>query len=408
MKKFQVPNIIRGFLGDAAWSVAGLVLMNVVAQFVVYPVWNRTLGSEEYGNIIFMISIMNIVAVSLGASCNYSRMRNSAGGGTNNRPYIYTLILGSIIIFPAFCILWQLDIITGSWVDLILFYLLVCATLWRTYADVEYRLTLNYKGYFCYYLIISVGYLCGIAVFLQTRFWQLALLPGELAGLVIVAYKGSVFRKDKKLSVQQLREVVQLILMVLGGQLLSNLIFNGDRLLLKMFISGSAVTLYYLASLLGKTMSLVTMPLNSVLIGYLSKYEGKFTRKMMNRISQISVAAIVAATVACTIGSHLLIPLLYPSDYSAAKEYFFIANLSQIFYFVSTVIVNSVMLRFAAAKFQIYVNVVYAVLFCVLCVPLTLAGEIWGFCIGLLIACVARFLMSLVLCYRDTERSSYK
>ena len=57
---------IKALLTDSMWSIAGLMLMNVVVQFLVYPVWNNHLGSEEYGNILYLISIMNIIAISVG------------------------------------------------------------------------------------------------------------------------------------------------------------------------------------------------------------------------------------------------------------------------------------------------------------------------------------------------------
>lgn len=402
MKRKPISNFIKGFFTDSLWSIAGLVLMNVAAQFAVYPVWNRQLGSEVYGNIIFMISVMNIVTVSLGGSCNYARMRNSVDGVTGNRPYLLALILGSTAALPLVCSLKLLGVFTLSWTETALFCLLLCATLWRTYADVEYRLSLNYKGYFRYYLCITLGYLAGIGLFLWSGLWPLALLPGEIAGLLMVICRGSVFKRDKIAVPSQ--EIFRLILVLLGGNFLSNLIFNADRLLLKFLLGGTAVTVYYLASLLGKTMTLVTMPLNSVLIGYFSRYTGRFTRSMVHKITLISFGAAALAAIACTLGSYILIPLLYPADYAAAKEFFLIANLSQIFYFISTVITNSVLLRFARARYQLYVNLCYAVLFCGLCIPLAMAAGMSGFCTGLLITCAARLIFSLLLCYHDAEK----
>lgn len=65
------------------WSIAGLVIMNVVAQFAVYPILNKRLGVEEYGDIIYLLFIMNIIAISAGTACNYARMRKSADGENN-------------------------------------------------------------------------------------------------------------------------------------------------------------------------------------------------------------------------------------------------------------------------------------------------------------------------------------
>ena len=83
---------IKALLTDSMWSIAGLMLMNVVVQFLVYPVWNNHLGSEEYGNILYLISIMNIIAISVGSACNYARMTESATKDTWNINYSYGIL----------------------------------------------------------------------------------------------------------------------------------------------------------------------------------------------------------------------------------------------------------------------------------------------------------------------------
>ena len=60
---------VKRVMSDSVWSIAGLVLMNAVAQFAVYPVWNRELGNERYGTILYLISAMNILAISMGVAC---------------------------------------------------------------------------------------------------------------------------------------------------------------------------------------------------------------------------------------------------------------------------------------------------------------------------------------------------
>ena len=59
-----------------------MMLMNAVAQLIVYPQWNKALGNEEYGNILYMLSLMNIAAASMGTACTSSRMKHSAAEQT--------------------------------------------------------------------------------------------------------------------------------------------------------------------------------------------------------------------------------------------------------------------------------------------------------------------------------------
>ena len=391
-------------LSDSAWSVAGLVLMNVAAQFAVYPVWDRRLGNEAYGNILYLIAMMNILAVSVGSAANYARMTASARGETGNRTYNRILLCASALAAPymtAVCLLSDTGIRPAETALLIL---LTVTTMWRFYADVEYRLSLNYKGYFVYYLVIACGYGVGIGLFLLTGLWPLALLPGETAGLALVLLRGHVLRDNgaEKVS-EETKTVIHAVATLVVTNLISNLIYNGDRVLLKLLMDGTAVAVYYQASLLGKTMSLVSTPLNSVLIGYLARWQRGMNRKLMHTVTLCALAAAAAGTAACTLASHVLIRLLYPESYETVRAFFWIANAAQVTYFVSN-IVTTVLLRFFDLKYQVYVNTVYAALFLLLCIPATLLWKLNGFCLALLAVCAARLAAALWLGYRGICR----
>lgn len=63
------------------------------------------LGSEEYGNILYLISIMNIIAISVGRACNYARMTESATKDTWNINYNIILMASSVIVIPVMLII---------------------------------------------------------------------------------------------------------------------------------------------------------------------------------------------------------------------------------------------------------------------------------------------------------------
>lgn len=391
---------IKGLLTDSVWSIAGLVLMNVIAQFVVYPIWNLRCGSAVYGDILVLISMMNIVCISMGSSCNYARMARSAQETTENDSYIYPLTLTSILLIPAGLLIGHFSGISMVHGELPLFILLSIVTMWRFYADVEYKLSLNYKGFFFYYLTIGVGYLAGAALFWVTGLWPLALLPGEMAGLILVWLRGSTLKFKFRGDLKQFLPIWKVIVMFFLTDILSYFIFNVDRIALKYWVGNGAVTIYYLASLLGKTMSLLTTPLNGVLIGYLVRYREGLNIKTMNIVTLCAGMIIILATTATFLASHIVVSLLYPNEYEQAKEFFLVANLSQVIYFVSTM-VTVTLLRFSKARYQIYVTIVYALGFCIAAVPLVLQYGIAGFCWGVLAASLFRLGSALALGYKD-------
>ena len=393
---------IKRILGDSIWSIAGLVLMNVVAQFGIYPLWNKQLGNELYGRILYLISGMNIFAVSFGIACNYARMKSSIESPTFNRTYLKLLAVASLVAVPYILVYAGFsgsgEFFNGETALLIL---LTIVTMWRYYADVEYRLSLDYRQFFIYYLVISVGYGIGALLFLATGLWPLTLLVGEVFGLLLVWFKGHVLRPESRNMVTEDRRlIVRLVMILFLTELISNLIFNGDRVLLNLMIDGVAVTIYYQASLLGKTMSLITTPLNSVLIGYLARSKIELSMKLMNLVTLLTVGIFVVLSFACSLASHVLIRLLYPQNYDLVKGFFLIANAAQVAYFLANVLLT-LLLRFCKTRYQLYVNLVYAGLFVGLCIPATVKWGLNGFCSALLVVCILRVCFIIFLGYRS-------
>lgn len=388
----------KKMLADSAYSVLGLVFMNAVLQLAVYPIWERRLGAETLGDILYLISLMSVFAVSMGVSVGYARMRKSVGAKTRNTPYMVILASASLVALDVAFLVSMLGGVELDLAETLLLGLLMCATMWRYYADVEYKLYLNYKRFFIYYSLIGVGYLVGLLLFYITELWLLALLTGELFGLLYVLLRGRIFIIDDEPFTPELDFAAKLSLTFFGAEVLSTFIFNADRIILRSLIGSEAVADYYVASLFGKTAALLTVPLSGVVIGYLAKYKGVLSHKLMNMITAGAGIGILLGSAACTVASNIFIPIIYPDRLDAVKAYFVSANLSQILYFASNVI-TVILLRFARSKYQLYVNAVYAVAFVLICIPCAIFGGLRAFCIGLALTCLIRFLFAAGLGY---------
>ena len=283
----------KKMLADSAYSVSGLVFMNAVLQLAVYPIWERRLGAETLGDILYLISLMSVFAVSMGVSVGYARMRKSVSAKTRNTPYMVILACASLVALDVAFLVSMLGGVELDLAETLLLGLLMCATMWRYYADVEYKLYLNYKRFFIYYSLIGVGYLVGLLLFYITEQWLLALLTGELFGLLYVLLRGRIFIIDDEPFTPELDFAAKLSLTFFGAEVLSTFIFNADRIILRSLIGSEAVADYYVASLFGKTAALLTVPLSGVVIGYLAKYKGVFPssaklKATLNTATQIS------------------------------------------------------------------------------------------------------------------------
>ena len=407
VKNFFSVKIKKIFI-DEVWCFAGLTLMNVVAQFVVYPFWDYFFGSEGYGNIIYLMAILNTIAISIGSGINYARIQNSIGKETGNRLYLLLMIISTVIAVVVLFLLYVTGFLYLDDNTFILFCVLTIATMWRYYADIEFRLHVNYKGFFLYYFIISIGYLIGALIFFFTKLWPLTLLPGELMGLLYVIGKGSVFGKRKDEDVEEFYPVFKLSFLLVTSTLLSHLIFNGDKMILRVFMGDTAVTFFYIASLFGKAMTLLSTSLNGVLIGHLAKYNGKLTYKFMQRVVLISLVAIILSSIICNYVSHVILPFLYPTEFEKIKQYLLVANAAQIVYFIGNILQVTVLLRFTNPSNQLFVDMTHGIFFLAACIPVAKFFDLSVFCWCLMCVNAFRFILCIVIGYKSVARETSK
>ena len=88
----------------------------------------------------------------------------------------------------------------------------------------------------------------------------------------------------------------------------------------------------------------------------LTKYEGKFTKKMFAAFAGILLGLGVLASGACYIASIIFVRFFYPGVFAEAKQYFFLANAGQVFYFISNCLMT-VILRVSDEKYQMYIKI---------------------------------------------------
>lgn len=392
----------KGFVKNLSLNVLAVVVMNIVIQFVVYPYLNETLGENQFGIILYLMSIVAILAGSLGAAANNIRLVNKPKYESKNGDYNSILLLFCVIAcggaIAALAALGQLNLLNS-----LFFCLLMVLTLLRYYSDVAFRMSLNYKLYFVFYLLLSVGYIAGTILFSFSRIWYVALIVGELLAILFVICKGGIFRPAMQFS-ENRKRVWRDIWIVAGSYIISNFFLNIDRIVLLNVLGGDAVTTFYTASVLGKTLALLTGPLTSVLLAYLANYNGELSKKGYRKILVFTLGLSVIAAIACILISPWLIQWLYPNVYQQAAGLIGVGTLGQVAFFASSLLL-AVILRFYHAKFQFSIQIIYGVIYIVMAIPATLYKGIYGFAYATLIANIIRLVMIVAVGYWETKKN---
>ena len=164
--------------------MGGLIFMNAVLQIVITPLLNRVMGAEQLGGLLYITGLIAIVCPSVGQALNTSRLVVRRNYAVTNGDYDWILLVFGAI--GSGVALWMSRNSLESIPMAIGVFLLFMFTVFRYYGDVEYRLNLNYKRYFIYYLLIGLGYLAGFGVYYVTGQWVWIYLIGEGAALLFV------------------------------------------------------------------------------------------------------------------------------------------------------------------------------------------------------------------------------
>ena len=400
---------IRG-LRDLVLSILGLVAMNGVIQLLLYPGINRALGEERYGDILSMLAVVSVLSASIGTGANYARMvAETKGRGANGDFNVFLLIsmvpVTVISVIASFLILGNKGLVFN-----LLFILLSAVSVVRYYGDVEFRLNVNYVRFFLYYVIIAVGYIGGsflirYSVLGDDASWVTAILIGESLAVAFVAFTGKIFKGKNALRLSpDAKANLKTTMFLLATNLINALALQADKLLLRIFMNGEAVTIFYLATLVGKVVAMLTTPLNGVIIGYLAKYKGKFTKKFFGTVTLTALVVAVLFTVLGVVASHIFVGWIYPDSYAEASQYFIFANAGQIFYFVAGTMMI-IVLRFVHERYQLIVNSIYAAVFIAALVPLVINFGIAGITWGLLGVNVLRFIAVVIIGFAHTENN---
>ena len=385
---------IFNIASDLVFSIAGLMLMNGMLQFLINPTLNNWMGEAAFGNYQSVFAVVSIMGTTFGVAANYSRMVRSREKKDTNGDYnVFLTVIAVLCVAVAAGTLLVYKSFNAA--HFILLSVLTVATVLRYYGDVNYRMKLNYKGFFVYYAIITAGYCLGLLLFkFVSPVWMITILAGEVAAVLFVFFNGDIFKGKNLLTrSEHFGGTMKSVGVLSATNLLSAVAQQSDKIILGLAMGGEAVTTFYVATLLGKVISLLTTPLNGVLIGYLTKYEGKLTRKMIAVFALVLLGLGLIALLGCFIASEIFVKLFYPDVYADAEQYFFIASAGQVFYFISNCLMT-VILRVASEKYQMYINMIYVAIYAATVIPLTMSFGIWGMAIALLITNGLKFAIT--------------
>lgn len=383
----------KKIVSNTAYTIGGALLMNGVLQILIYPLLNRFMGSDQLGELLYLMGLVAILCPSVGQALNTSRLVVRRDYEVKNGDYnLLLLLFGGIGTILTLIV--ARDSMT-SFSEILWTVVLLMTTIFRYYGDVEYRLNLNYRKYFYYYAVLTAGYVVGFGLYFLTKNWFLVFVAGETASLVYLVATGSVFhgffRKSRWFS-----KAFQRGGFLVFSYLITNLTLNIDRLVLEHLIGHLAVTQYYVTSLIGKTLVLLVAPVNTIIISYLTRKQTRMDRKQFLQFTGIGVGVSFVFFIGAQIGTPIFVKLFYGELYESVKNMVTVVNMSQILGVLSAYLFI-VVLTFTEEKWQLILQIVHLVIITALVLIFTGNSGIMGFAKAVLIANTVRVVIVILL-----------
>lgn len=394
----------RKKLLNLMYSILAAGIFNLVIQIIVYPDFNRVLGDSANGVALAIISMLAITAGTCGYAVNCSRILGVEKGYTKSSDY-NIILLGMGVICSVIGVVYIYFRGYTSPLALTLYVVLMFMTMLRYYSEVEFKINTNFFRYMIYYILISAGYVAGLFIFRKTGQWMIPLIIGEALAVLFVIIFGKIYRPPFIKPTKAFLPIFSSIGLIFLSALIDNITLHADRiLLLSITGNGTFVSIYYAASLMGKVVSMLTLPINAILISYLVRYNGGLTKKLWLAIIAGASAFGAIGFIGCWVFSPFVIRILYSDLLAAARPFLIPAILGQIFYFVSGMLMM-VLLRFKGEKKQLIFNAAYAVIFFSSVAIGTVIGGLTGFVYGILIANATRFAAAVVWGFMKNAKS---
>lgn len=378
---------------DFIYNILASIILTGTMQILVYPFLAQCFSAVEYGQLVTIMGVVNTITVALGTSLNNTRLlmdityKEKKYEGDFNIILLVSCVLSAILLYVTS--LRYFHYLKG---DSLLIALISILMVFRSYITVEYRLILNFKKILWCNVFGAIGYIIGILILISgVTNWIIPFFCSELVSLAFIL-KSTCIYKEALAKTPLFSKTVLKYLIIIISVASSSIMTYFDRFFLYPTVGGEAVSIYTVASFFGKTLSVVMLPISSVLLGYYSQKGYKMDKKKFRLMNLITILISFAFWMGAVVIGPFITKLLYPTLIDSAREFIPLANAAAVISVACNMIHPSV-LRFAPTYFQIIKEVLYAIVYFSLSMGLSSKYGIIGFCIAAVLSNLFKYIV---------------
>ena len=378
-------------------------VLTAVLQLLVYPFLANKVSVSTYGIILTIMGVQNTIINALGNALNNVRLIQNdkydlKQNGDFNIILLFAVIVAIIIDFFVFTFIFDQPTMTVLGLDFFAVLGIV-----RLYYSTAFRIILDLKYILYCNCLTAFGYLVGLVMYQILPFWPIVFIIGEFFGVLFLVKKSFLFDFSFSISdnfISTLKKYRDLC----GSTAIGSALTYMDRLIILPVLGASMVSTYTVASIVGKTLGIVMLPIANVMLSYFSQRGFSMGHREYIKITSLCTIICTGFYVCTLLFGKIVINIFYPSLVENAFEYMWIANLASIIAILGNML-SPVVIKFSSSIWQVIITGTYAIIYGVLSIILSLKYNLLGFCIASSIANVYRVLLMMIVGYIGVQNA---
>ena len=392
--KDKLP-LLRSVSVDFSLNLLATLVSTGTMQLVLYPRLATVLGSVDYGTMLTMIGVINVITLAFGNNLASTRLIREIN-------YQHLRIQGDfqILLLLSSGVSAVLALVTCfvfgvSGADYFALVVLTVTTVIKSYYIVAYRLELDYRKNLYANLALCVGYAIGAWLLLGTLPWGWSFTAANILCIAFIASTSSIMREPWG-STSLMPSTSKAYASLVGGGLLSNLTTYLDRFIVYPILGPASVSIYSVATYFSKGLTLVFAPLTSVLLTYFTQGKIFITKKLYVAINgAICIGSILFVVLCVTIGSFIT-SLLYPTLFDSAEPYILLATIGTAINIASS-FNGTVVLALASPIWQSVIPAISVIVYFCACLVFAVKFGLFGVCWAAIFSNAIRFFMNVCI-----------
>ena len=388
-------------LTNIVFNAIATILPLAVLQVFVYPNVSRVLGDDSYALMLTIYSVWVLVAGTLAGAINSSKIVANGEYVKKKLNGDYPIIIKNWLVISSvvcFLVVWYY-LGSFSFLHIVFSVVVSCLMFIQMYLESGFRIDIDYQNLLINKIVLSIGYVIGYFLTYLTKYWELIFIFGYGLSILFCIYKSSI-RKEESIKTGLYNSTLSDCYMYATSNFISNAVNYADKLILYPLIGSTALSIYYVSTLLGKVVNTGANTIRDVILSNVSKETNNDKDTFIKLIKLVLVIVIVGYFGIVVIGKYIL-SFLYPQLIDEVITYLPITTAASMLDVIATII-HPFTLKYCEAKYQMVFSGVSGIAYFIFSLLLWYFFGLKGFCFGTIVGQLIRIVLMLVIYFKES------